>query len=199
MKLVRVPELGARVILREDAAKSILKVKSEVPSLKIVRSLLHPTELSHALRMGKERTCSFHGYSGHLFGLAIDIVPKDYEGSTSIEESLQVHGWRNTVEDLPGHYSFLGDYAEGFVVTARRTRWKRDGLSEELRILEHYGPVFLEFAHVPALKKLGFLPSYEVDPAIVREALVRFQSAWEIEETGDADMRTKALLFVLTT
>ena len=177
MKLVQVEKVGK---LQPDAARALRRVLEEVP-LQVTRAHLRPVELLAEIRRGSELQSPFWGYSGHLFGISIDI-----EWSAGAEEALNAHCWRATVRDSaalvdPKHFTYYGygwkSYGAGV------------GSPEEARVLDLVQP-YLDVAAPPA-QMLGLDAADSGNALLQREALLAFQRAWLIPPSGELDLRTR--------
>lgn len=178
LKLVRV----GGIPVHEVAARSLQRVLSET-SLSITKSHLNPLELMSSIRIGAEQDFGFWGYSGHLYGLSLDI-------DNPPVEILKAHGWVAIREDpfstkWSAHFTYYGpdwqNYERGIENGNHRP--------EVNRVLDILGDALGR--QTPPTELFGVVMS---SPLLLREGLLAFQRAWQIPATGELDLRTRVAL-----
>lgn len=151
------------------------------------------------------------GYSTHNYGLSVDLDVKVILEQKKIryEDLLRImkkRGWychrRDGLETWPGgdHFNYLGPGAQKYLerTTLDPTSWDLPG---EMKIWELYGKYFqLTLKEVQErLIQLRFFtgPATGQSDAYTREAILAFQRAWDLIQTGMPDMTTcRVLVFV---
>lgn len=186
-------------------ARSFLLISQTV----IVSDMFRSPESSLAA-IRADRGAKSPGFSGHNYGLAIDLDVKNtlrqsnFSGKEALDSFMQHNGWychrrdhltgksKMHPNDESWHYNFLGP---GVVISPRVN--STSGYIEA-EIQKHYGDKLkLSSTQIQeCLKKLR-LYSGELDGAIgpiSKEAIRVFQRAWGIDETGKPDLKTQRTL-----
>lgn len=182
MKLVRIAEAGN---LQAEAAAALTRALRE-RTIRILRGAMTPCELLAARRRSLEADDFFWGYSGHLFGLSIDVEMRDGD-----EEALRVHGWVGLSEDRlakkhPTHVTYYGQDWQNYERAANHGMHP-----EEMRVLDFLRHDLAESS--PALAQLGISFAESQRPSVLREAIQAFQRAWLIPHSGELDLRTRVV------
>lgn len=192
--------------LAPEAAASLKTLEKDTDGL-LYTDLWHCATAS-LLNKRTRRGSHLPGYSPHNFGLAIDLdLEKVLEAKKITYEDLlwilKRRYWfchrRDGAADMPGseHFNYLGEAGEECLqqATFDPMSWDKP---VEARIFEKHGPDFsLSPAQIQSLlKKLGFFHG-EVDgnyDIYFREAVMAFQRAWDLSETGTPTMTTQRTL-----
>jgi hypothetical protein len=213
MKLVlqQIPKVRGdvrRPFLAPDAALSLASIEVDTDGLIYTEMWRDGVDSLLAKRM---KGSSLVGYSPHNFGLAIDIdVEKILDQKKIRYEDLlwlmKRRGWycfrRDGVQDQAGagHFNFLGEGADKYLAKSNQDpiTWQTVA---EFRIWERHGTEFqLETKEVQIrLSKLGLFtePFTGQRDLYTREAIIAFQRAWDLAQTGSPDMTLcRALSFV---
>lgn len=196
--------------LAPDAALALEALERDTDGLIYTDMWRDPTTSLLVRRL--KRTSQLPGYSSHNYGLAVDLDVKAILSEKKIryEDLLRImkkRGWicyrRDGLEDKPDydHFNFLGEYSEKYLVkcTMDPTTWS---LPAELVMMERFGKDFqLEVRDVQVLLTRLRLYTGQItgmkDP-YTREAIMAFQRAWDLVQSGSADMSLQRVLAYVT-
>ncbi len=197
-----------RPFLAQDAAVSLASLETDTDGLIYVDMWRDAVDSLLARRM-KGR--SSVGYSPHNFGMAVDIDVQTILNQKKIKYEdllwlMKRRGWycfrRDGVDNQTGsgHFNFLGDNAEKYLSKSNQdpTSWQTVA---EFRLWERYGNDFqLDTKEVQIkLAKLGMYTGSFTGQCdlYTREAILAFQRAWDLSQTGSPDMTLcRAISFV---
>lgn len=197
--------------LAPDAAAALVAVERDTGGLVYTDMWRDPIASLAAKRLSQ--TSQLPGYSAHNFGLAVDLDLKIILREKKIRYENLLHimkkrGWVCQRRDGDGekseasHFNFLGEYAEKYLVkcTMDPITWQ---LAAELRIWERFGKDFqIDIREVQVLlARIGFYtgPFTGTKDAYTREAILAFQRAWDLIQSGSPDSSLcRALVFVTT-
>lgn len=197
-----------RPFLAHDAAISLASIETDTDGL--VYSDLWRDSVD-SLLVRRLKGSSSVGYSPHNYGLAVDLdVPTILDQKKIRYEDLlwlmKRRGWycfrRDGVPDQAGanHFNYLGDDASRYISKSTQdpTTWQTVA---ELKIWERHSRDFrMETPEVQArLAKIGLFtePFTGQRDLYTREAILAFQRAWDLIQTGSPDMTLcRALAFV---
>lgn len=211
LSLQQVPKAKGNVrrpFLAQDAAMSLASVEIDTDGLSYSEMWRDSVDSLLAKRL---KGSSLVGYSPHNYGLSVDL-----DVTTILEQKkiryedllwlMKRRGWycfrRDGSQDQSGsnHFNFLGDDAEKYLSKSSQdpTTWQT---IPELRIWERHSQDFrMETSEVQAkLSKIGFFtePFTGQRDLYTREAILAFQRAWDLVQTGSPDMTLcRALAFV---
>jgi hypothetical protein len=195
---------ASAALLYPDAADAFVAANA---ALKVrVSDMLRSAEESMKARQEK-RGVQPPGFSGHNFGLAIDIdvevmLKRGKLTKPKLDEAMRSFGWwchrRDGLRGMEDwHYNFLGKKAaaEPFLEKAYKTSTAG---AVEAKIKAVYGDelVLTPVEMQEALKKMRFY-SGAIDGAIgprTTAALAAFQRAWSLPDTGKMDEKTERTL-----
>lgn len=194
--------------LHPDGADSFLRLDASPQRPRVSDMMRSPESSLQALR--EKRGVQPPAFSGHNFGLSIDLDVKDCMrrwrmSKAQVDERLARAGWYchrrdHRIASECWHYNFLGVGAEAArLLRACDRRTTAGGL--EARIQELYGPALTlsPLAAQAALRRLR-LYSGDLDGKLgplSREALRIFQRAWMLAPTGELDAVTQRILAVV--
>lgn len=214
MKLVlrRLPPIKGTVrmpFLAPDAAISLLALEKDTDGLVYTDMWRDPIDSLLAKRAN--RASQLPGYSGHNYGMSVDLDVISILNTKKIryEDILHImkkRGWfckrRDGDSSLPGanHFNFLGDDSGRYLVKCTMDPITWD-IPTELKILELYGSSYqLETKDVQELlTKLRIYhgPITGQRDAYTREAIMAFQRTWDLTETGFPDMALcRTIMFI---
>ena len=192
--------------LHPAAAASYLEIEATPQRLRVTDMLRSADSSLDAAerKSGVQRP----GYSGHNFGLCIDIDVKDCMrrrkmAKATLDAFLAARGWYCHRKDHAlaaesWHYSFLGTGAEAKDYLAASAQSTNTAAALEAKIVDLYGAAFrLDAAQVQAALRQLRLYSGAVDGMLgplSRQAINAFQRAWQLPVTGSADARTQRTL-----
>lgn len=195
--------------LAVDAAQALLAVEKDTDGLIYTDMWRDPT--SSLLNRRLRRTSQLPGFSAHNYGLAVDLDVKAILEEKKIRYEDLLHlmkrrGWichrRDGQEDAPesDHFTFLGEYAQKYLTkcTMDPSTWDN---AAEFRIWERHAQDFqIELRTVQLLlTRLRFYTGLVTGmrDMYTREAILAFQRAWDLVQSGQPDMSTcRALVFV---
>ncbi len=205
MKLVlhQLPKLRGAVrspYLAPEAALAFLAIEKDTDGLVYKELYRDPTATLLARRLS--RASQLPGYSCHNYGLSIDLDVKTIlqEKKIRYEDLLYImkkRGWichrRDGLQDSPGweHFTYLGEDSENLLrsCTMDPTTWQYPG--EQLIWNQHGKHFKIGIEDVQALlAKLSFFSgtfTKQHDP-YTREAILAFQRAWDLTQSGSPDM-----------
>lgn len=196
--------------LAPDAAASLLAIEKDTDGLVYTDMWRDP--LSSLLNRRTKRTSQLPGYSPHNYGLAVDLDVKTIleEKKIRYEDLLRIlrkRGWvchrRDGLLDEPesDHFNYLGELAEKYLVkcTMDPASWSN---AAEMRIWERFGKDFqIELRDVQILlTKLRFYTGQITGTRdlYTREAILAFQRAWDLVQSGAPDMSTcRVLVYIM--
>jgi hypothetical protein len=185
--------------LAPEAAVAFKTLENDTGGLVYTDMWRDPTASLLAKRM--KRITQVPGYSPHNYGIAIDIDLKTVLQEKKIRYEdllflLKKRGWvcyrRDGEADKPGseHFNFLGDDADRYLTkcTMDPITW---GYAAETKILERFDSEFQLSAKDVQLKlaQLGLYTGIitgQLD-MYTREAILAFQRAWDLNQTGSVD------------
>lgn len=195
--------------LAQDAADALVAIEKDTDGLIYTDMWRDPTMSLLSRRMKK--TSQLPGYSPHNFGLAVDIDVKAIleEKKIRYEDLLRImkkRGWICFRRDgLEGpdydHFNFLGEFSAKYLTrcTLDPTTW---GNAAEYFIWERFGKELqLETRDVQLrLTALRFYtgPITGMKDLYTREAILAFQRAWDLIQSGSPDMTTCRVLAFVT-
>lgn len=194
--------------LHPDAVRSLLALEAATGGL-VYTDIFRSAESSMAARRSK-RGVQRPGYSGHNYGLSVDLdvgaVLRSHRWRyPDLIAVMEDGGWFCHRRDLSSsapenwHWNFLTTREAALAVPHDRSTW---GAPVEARILSYYGADFvLDPEAVQAALASLRLYSGEVDGQIgpiSREAISSFQRAWDLTPTGAADERTQRTLALVS-
>lgn len=196
--------------LAPDAAASLIAIEKDTDGLVYTDMWRDP--LSSLLNRRTKRTSQLPGYSPHNYGLAIDLDVKAIleEKKIRYEDLLRIlrkRGWvchrRDGLIDEPDydHFNFLGDLAEKYLIkcTMDPASWTN---AAELRIWERFGKDFqIELRDVQILLTKLRIYTGQITgmrDMYTREAILAFQRAWDLVQSGAPDMATCRVLVYVT-
>lgn len=203
------PELPPKMAqLYPEAANAITALQEHLGQ-RIVLSDAFRTPESSLQAMGEKRGVAPPGFSGHNFGLAVDVdvemmlkrLSYPYIALLELMESFGWHCHRRDrargMEDW--HFNFLG--ADAAMLLARATKPMSWGAPVEARVVELYGPQLVLTA-TEAQVILARLRLYQGAPDGVvgprtRQAISAFQRAWKLPDDGELNARTQRVLAVV--
>lgn len=191
--------------IHPDAYNGFLQI---APFLVISDLFRSPESSLAAVRAG--RGARLPGYSGHNYGLSVDINVREamkklnVRTKQGLDDCMRFQGWwchrvDGQITALKGeshHYNYLGrDFA-------LPDRAKSTAPSIEERIVELYGDRFvLNVDQQQAYLRDTGLYRGEVDGdagPLTREAIRAFQRTWNLPATGKADAKTQRTLAYVT-
>lgn len=215
MKLVlhQLPSIKGPVrsaYLAPDAALALLALEKDTDGLIYTDMWRDPTASLVAFRT--RRATHLPGYSPHNFGMAIDIDVAAILAKLKIDYETLLHvmkkrGWICHRRDGDGtkpdaqHFNFFGEMANFYLGRATQDpiSWS---LPAELAIYSKYSKDFqLENREIQALLvRLALFtgPLTGTTDIYLREAILAFQRAWGITQTGSADATTTRVLAFVT-
>lgn len=196
--------------LAPDAAQALIAIEKDTDGLVYTDMWRDPT--SSLLNRRTRKTSQLPGYSAHNFGLAVDLDVKTIldEKKIRYEDLLRImqrRGWychrRDGQENAPesDHFTYLGDLQEKYLIrcTMDPVTWDN---AAELRIWERFGKDFqIELRNVQLLlTKLRFYTGLVngMKDMYTREAILAFQRAWDLVQSGQADVQTCRVLAFVT-
>lgn len=215
MKLVlqHLPKLRGTVrmpYLAPEAALAFLAIERDTDGLVYTDLYRDPTASLLARRL--KRSGQFPGYSGHNYGLSIDLEVKTILSEKKIryEDLLYImkkRGWvchrRDGAQEGPGaeHFTYLGSDSDSYLksCTMDPTTWQ---YPVEQLIWERYGSEFkIGIKDVQAL--LSKMSMYsgtftETNDSYTREGILAFQRAWDLTQSGSPDMTLCRVLVYVT-
>lgn len=200
----------SRPFLSRDAALSLETVEKDTDGL-IYRDIWRDA-VSSLVAKRMRKTGELPGYSAHNYGLAVDLNVEAILSQKKIryEDLLWImkrRGWycfrRDGVEGQSGsdHFNFLGESADHYLskCTLDPTTW---GSASEIKIWEFYHSEFQLSTKDVQLKlaKIGFFhaPFTEQRDIYTREAIMAFQRAWDLTQSGSPDMTLCRVLSFVT-
>jgi hypothetical protein len=195
--------------LSPEAAVSLERLENDTGGLIYTDFWRDP--ISHLVAKRLKADNLLPGYCGHGFGLSLDLDVKAVLEEKKISYEVLLHimrkrGWYchrrdgNQNGPLFDHFNFLGELADLYLAkcTLDPMTWHR---AIEERIYERYGKEFQ--LDVPAVQRLlGKIGMYRGELSshfdlYTREAILAFQRAWDLTETGNVDATfCRALVFV---
>lgn len=197
-----------RPFLAQDAATSLASIEIDTDGLTYHEMWRDSVDSLLARRL---KGSSLVGYSPHNYGLSVDLDVATILDQKKIRYEdllwlMKRRGWycfrRDGSQDQSGanHFNFLGEGAERYLSKSTQdpTTWQT---VPELRIWERHSQDFrMETQEVQAgLAKIGFFtePFTGQRDLYTREAILAFQRAWDLAQTGSPDMTLcRALAFV---
>ncbi len=197
-----------RTFLAPDAAVALAAIQNDADGLIYSEMWRDPVDSLLARRLKSGPLVS---YSPHNYGLAVDLNVDAILNQKKIRYEdllwlMKRRGWycfrRDGNQDQVGseHFNFLGDQAEKYLAKSTQdpTTWPT---IPELKIWDRYGQDFqMETKEVQVrLAKLGFFtePFTGQRDMYTREAILAFQRAWDLTQTGSPDMTLcRTLAFV---
>lgn len=214
LKLQALPQLKGPAIWKDktpkwalfvhpDAAPSLLELSSMGVR---VTDLFRPPDISLSA-MAEKRGVQPPGYSGHNYGLCVDV---DIEGTlkdtgwtySELYDKMEEKGWfchrrdKNKGRSESWHFNYLGDRKDLLALaTKHSSTWH---LPIEARVKELYGESF-KLTPEKAQEELKQLKLYsgEIDGKIgpmSKRAIMQFQKTWGLIATGELDERTQRVL-----
>lgn len=215
MKIVlqQIPKVKGTVrrpFLAQDAAVSLAAVQVDTDGL-IYTDMWRDGIDTLLAKTGKINKCHSVGYSPHNFGISVNLdIPTILDQKKIRYEDIiwlmKRRGWycfrRDGSQDQvgSGHFDFLGDGADAYLSTSTQNpaTWST---AAEMKIWSLYHQYFsMEIKEVQEkLSKLGFFngPFTGQLDTYTREAVIAFQRAWDIIQTGFPDITLcRALAFV---
>lgn len=196
-------------LLAPDAAAALMALERDTSGLVYTDMWRDPTASLLARRT--RRTSQLPGYSAHNFGFAVDLDVKTVlqEKKIRFEDLLHLlkkRGWychrRDNDPDKPEaeHFTYFGDAAQKYLIKATQDplTWQ---LPAEVRIIELYGKEFdMDTRTVQEkLRKLALYagPTTAQKDLYTREAILAFQRAWDLAQSGSIDQSfSRCLAFV---
>lgn len=212
LMLQQLPNVKGEVrqpLLAPEAALALVAVEKDTDGLVYTDMWREP--VASLLARRTRRGSQLPGYSSHNYGLAVDLNVKSIliQKKIRYEDLLWImkkRGWfchrRDGQGDMPesDHFTFLGEKSEKYLAKCSQdpTTWQTPA---EIRIWELYSNDFqLTTEEVSVrLVKMGFLsePTKKRD-IYMREAILAFQRAWDLTETGSPDMTLCRVLSFVT-
>lgn len=196
-------------LLAPDAALALVALEKDTGGL--VYGDMWRDGMMNLLVRRSNRAVPLPGYCGHNYGIAIDLdIGTILEEKKILYEDLlhlmKKRGWvclrRDGERNKPGseHFVFLGDQASRYLArcTMDPITWV---VPTEMIIMEKYGTCFdLDVAGVQELlTRLSIYvgPITGQKDAYTREAILTFQRAWDLTQSGSVDMMLcRALAFI---
>jgi len=196
--------------LSPEAALALLALEKDTGGLIYTDMWRDP--MSSLLARRTRHNTQLPGYSTHNFGLSLDLNVKAILEQKKIryEDLLRImkkRGWycyrRDGLETWPegDHFDYLGMAAQKYLerTTMDPASWSLPG---EMRIWELYGQYFsLSMKEVQEhLTKLRFFYGTITgkNDQYTREAILAFQRAWDLIQTGMPDISTCRVLTFVT-
>lgn len=196
--------------LAPDAVQALLAVERDTDGL--VYTDLWRDPVASLLARRTRRTSQLPGYSAHNFGLAVDLdVRLVLEKKKILYEDLLrfmcKRGWfchrRDGEDGKPEHehFNFLGEKSEKYLAktTLDPASWQN---AAELAIWDRYGAHFqMETKEVQErLSTIGLFagPFTGQRDSYTREAILAFQRAWDLTQSGAPDMTLCRVLAFVT-
>jgi hypothetical protein len=199
-----------RPLLAQDAALSLASIQTYTDGL-IYTDMWRDGIDTLLTRTNRNKSGNSIGYSPHNFGISVDLdVPTILDQKKILYEDIiwlmKRKGWycfrrdgsQNQVGS--GHFDFLGDEAEKYLAKSSQdpATWSTVA---EMRIWERHSQSFnIGTKEVQEmLAKLGFYhgPFTGQRDFYTREAILAFQRAWDLVQTGSPDMvLCRALAFI---
>lgn len=200
----------SRPFLAREAALSLATIEKDTDGL-IYRDVWRDA-VSSLLARRIRKTSQLPGYSAHNYGLAVDLNIEAIllQKKIQYEDLLWImkrRGWychrRDGVEGQTGseHFNFLGEGADRYLArcTQDPTTWSA---ASEIKIWEFYHQDFqLSTKEVQILlSKICFFkaPFTEQRDIYTREAIIAFQRAWDLIQSGSPDMTLCRVLAFVT-
>lgn len=195
--------------LAPEAALALLALEKDTDGLVYTDMWRDP--MASLLARRSRRFTQLPGYSTHNYGLAIDLDVKAILQQKKIryEDLLRImkkRGWychrKDGLENWPeaDHFDYLGANAQTYLerATFDPASWDLPG---EMKIWELYGKNFQLSVrevqeHLAKMHLFSGAFTGHSDP-YTREAILAFQRAWDLTQTGMADISTcRVLIFV---
>jgi hypothetical protein len=200
----------SRPFLAREAALSLATIEKDTDGL-IYRDMWRDA-VSSLLARRMRKTSQLPGYSAHNYGLAVDLDVGAILAQKKIlyEDLLWLmkrRGWycfrRDGAAEQTGsdHFNFLGEAADHYLskCTLDPTTWSA---ASEIKIWEFYHEDFQISTKDVQLKlaKIGFFnaPFTEQRDIYTREAIMAFQRAWDLIQSGSPDMSLCRVLSFVT-
>lgn len=197
------------LFLWPEAAESFARMERETGGL--VYSDIFRSPRGSLEAVTAKRGAQPPSYSAHNFGLAFDVAVEEtlrlrHWTYDLLLAKLEVYGWlcfrRDGAEGYrkseSWHFTFFGDAPAKYLGLAVTEGWTAP---VERRIQDLYGDGF-RLADVEVQEGLARLGLYRgrVDGVLgpkSRVAVLAFQRAWKLAESGDADARTRRVLAIV--
>lgn len=211
--LKKIPNLKGdirRPFLSHEAALAIQTIEKDTDGL-IYKDMWRDAVATMAARRIR-KSGQIPGYSPHNYGLSVDLDVEALLEQKKIRYEdllwlMKKRGWycfrRDGVEGQTGydHFDYLGESADYYLSKCNQdpATW---GNAIEIKIWEFYGQNFQASTKEVQLQlsKIGFFkePFTEHRDMYTREAIMAFQRAWDLIQSGSPDMTLCRVLAFVT-
>lgn len=211
--LQKIPNIKGEVrrpFLSHEAALALRTIEKDTDGL-IYKDMWRDAVATMAARRIR-KSGQLPGYSPHNYGLSVDLDVEALLEQKKIRYEdllwlMKKRGWycfrRDGVEGQTGydHFDFLGESADYYLSKCNQdpSTWSN---AIEIKIWESYGQNFQTSTKEVQLQlaKIGFFkePFTEHRDMYTREAIMAFQRAWDLIQSGSPDMTLCRVLAFVT-